>query len=173
MRGDFEANFGGYPVAAMPTGVVKGEATVQYMPTMNKLCDAQVMPSELASQVAAFLNGKIRSEGLATDWTTLNTVSLERYNAIKDQFQTVTSEPTQEPAGTGIVAAIETTDGAGTGGGTTWISLPTATQEPVLEPAPAIELQNPQPAEQAAELAAIVAEATSAPAIKPVKAPAK
>lgn len=102
MRGDFEADTGGYPIAAMPTGAVKGEYYVMEMTMMNKLLDGNVVSKEAAVQVAGFLNNSIRTAGLGKDWATLNNASLERYNAIKDEVPAlkpveVIPQPVEEP----------------------------------------------------------------------------
>lgn len=195
MRGDFEVDKSGYPIAAMPSAEVKGESYVMDVRTMNKLVDARNMPTALASHVAGVLNAGLRSKVYQSEWSKLNEASLDVYAKSIDPTETKPQEiPAIDSAATDSAEPTETQSVTGTVADQGSVQ---ETPEPAVESTPAIVTENPQPAEQATALAAIIAEANGAtgsseansesngqrvsspatqgavPAIKPVKAPAK
>lgn len=93
MRGDFEVDNGGYPIAAMPNPAVKGESYIMDVRTMNKLLDARNIPTKLASHVAAVLNAGLRAKRYESEWVKLNQASLEVYEAVIDPSEKQEDEP--------------------------------------------------------------------------------
>lgn len=85
MRGDFEVDKGGYPMAAMPTSD-KGRSNVMDMRVLNKLLDNEVVPTPIAVQVAAYLNRALREQEVNNDFVSLNGAALARYAAIKGLY---------------------------------------------------------------------------------------
>lgn len=93
MRGDFEVDNGGYPIAAMPNPEVKGESYIMDVRTMNKLLDARNIPTKLASHVAAVLNAGLRAKRYESEWVKLNQSSLEVYEAVIDPSEKQEDKP--------------------------------------------------------------------------------
>jgi hypothetical protein len=183
LRGNFEVDTSGYPVAAMPTGVNPGEFNVMEVTTMNKLLDNNVVPKHIAVQVAAYLNRGLRENLLKKDWNSLNEASKERYEAIKDSFDAqgnFIDQPAQQAQQVNSVsegsahpiqeqAAPETT-ADNTGVQAVESNDSTAAQPPDEDALLAETLA--QPADAAAELAALIAEANGEAAPSPADTPA-
>lgn len=161
MRGDFEVDNGGYPIAAMPNPEVKGESYIMDVRTMNKLLDARNIPTKLASHVAAVLNAGLRAKRYASEWAKLNQSSLEVYEQVidptegKSQAGSTDSSSVQGGPDTPKDKVDEpTSNGDGTG-----VEALVSNDSPTEESTPEIVLQNPASAESNAALAAIIAEA--------------